>query len=86
MKTPYLPLSAFVTQVAAVVATGAFRDFGQAMDNWRNPGLRARVPRTKRQVNRHRLLSRRGQCQAGLHPAQRHLLRDQHQQGEPPRP
>ena len=38
----------FVTQVAAVVATGAFRDFGQAMDNWRNPGLRARVPKTKR--------------------------------------
>ena len=38
----------FVTQVAAVVATGAFRDFGQAVDNWRNPGLRARVPRTKR--------------------------------------
>ena len=28
----------FVTQVAAVVATGAFRDFGQAVDNWRNPG------------------------------------------------
>ena len=27
----------FVTQVAAVVATGAFRDFGQAVDNWRNP-------------------------------------------------
>ena len=38
----------FVTQVAAVVATGAFRDFGQAVDNWRNPGLRARAPRTKR--------------------------------------
>ena len=38
----------FVTQVAAVVATGAFRDFGQAVDNWRNPELRARVPRTKR--------------------------------------
>ena len=38
----------FVTQVAAVVATGAFRDFGQAVDNWRNPNLRARVPRTKR--------------------------------------
>ena len=38
----------FVTQVAAVVATGAFRDFGRAVDNWRNPGLRARVPRTKR--------------------------------------
>ena len=37
----------FVTQVAAVVATGAFRDFGQAVDNWRNPGLRARAPRTK---------------------------------------
>ena len=38
----------FVTQVAAVVATGAFRDFGQAVDNWRNPELRARVPKTKR--------------------------------------
>ena len=38
----------FVTQVAAVVATGAFRDFGQALDNWRNPGLRARAPRIKR--------------------------------------
>ena len=38
----------FVTQVAAVVGTGAFRDFGQAVDNWRNPGLRARVPKTKR--------------------------------------
>ena len=38
----------FVPQVAAVVATGAFRDFGQAVDNWRNPGLRARVPKTKR--------------------------------------
>ena len=40
----------FVTQVAAVVATGAFRDFGQAVDNWRNPELRARVPKTKRQA------------------------------------
>ena len=38
----------FVTRVAAVVATGAFRDFGQAVDNWRNPGLRARSPKTKR--------------------------------------
>ena len=38
----------FVTEVAAVVATGAFRDFGQAMDNWRNPKLRARVPKVKR--------------------------------------
>ena len=38
----------FVTEIAAVVATGAFRDFGQAMDNWRNPGLRARVPKVKR--------------------------------------
>ena len=37
----------FVTRVAAVVATGAFRDFGQAVDNWRNPGLRARAPKTK---------------------------------------
>ena len=27
----------FVTQVAAVVATGAFRDFGRAVENWRNP-------------------------------------------------
>ena len=40
----------FVTQVAAVVATGAFRDFGQAVDNWRNPSLRARAPRTKRRT------------------------------------
>ena len=40
----------FVTQVAAVVATGAFRDFGQAVDNWRNPSLRARAPRTKRRA------------------------------------
>ena len=94
----------FVTQVAAVVATGAFRDFGQAVDNWRNPGLRARVPRTKRRtIHRHRLLPggrqhegdplRRkaqgetplpGQRQAGLHPAQGHLLRGQHQEGERP--
>ena len=37
----------FVTQVAAIVATGAFRDFGQAVDHWRNPGLRARAPKTK---------------------------------------
>ena len=94
----------FVTQVAAVVATGAFRDFGQAVDNWRNPRLRARVPRTKRRsITRHRLLPggrqheggpvRRkaegetplpGQRQAGLHPAQGHLLRGQHQEGERP--
>ena len=40
----------FVTQVAAVVATGAFRDFGQAVDHWRNPGLRARAPKTKRRT------------------------------------
>ena len=40
----------FVTQVAAVVATGAFRDFGRAVDNWRNPRLRARAPRTKRRA------------------------------------
>ena len=40
----------FVTEVAAVVATGAFREFGQAVDNWRNPNLRARVPRTKRRT------------------------------------
>ena len=40
----------FVTQVSAIVATGAFRDFGQAVDNWRNPNLRARVPRTKRRT------------------------------------
>ena len=33
-----------------MVATGAFRDFGQAVDNWRNPNLRARVPRTKRRT------------------------------------
>ena len=38
----------FVTQVSAIVATGAFRDFGRAVDNWRNPSLRARAPRTKR--------------------------------------
>ena len=38
----------FVTQVSAIVATGAFRDFGQAVDNWRNPGLRAREPKVKR--------------------------------------
>ena len=38
----------FVTRVAAVVATGAFRDFGQAVDNWRNPSLRVRAPKTKR--------------------------------------
>ena len=38
----------FVTQVSAIVATGAFRDFGQAVDNWRNPNLRARVPKVKR--------------------------------------
>ena len=37
----------FVTDVAAIVATGAFRDFGQAVDNWRNPGLRARVPKNQ---------------------------------------
>ena len=40
----------FVTRVAAVVATGAFRDFGRAVDNWRNPSLRARAPRTKRRA------------------------------------
>ena len=40
----------FVTEVAAVVATGAFREFGQAVENWRNPNLRARVPRTKRRT------------------------------------
>ena len=40
----------FVTQVAAVVATGAFRDFGRAVENWRNPALKARVPRTKRRT------------------------------------
>ena len=94
----------FVTQVAAVVATGAFRDFGQAVDNWRNPELRARVPKTKRpDIHRHRLLpgGRQhegdplrwkaqgetplpGQRQAGLHPAQGHLLRGQHPEGERP--
>ena len=94
----------FVTQVAAVVATGAFRDFGQAVDNWRNP--RPPGPGPKNQapdVHRHRLLPggrqhegdplRRkaqgetplpGQRQAGLHPAQGHLLRGQHQEGERP--
>ena len=40
----------FATRVAAIVATGAFRDFGQAVDNWRNPALKARVPRTKRRT------------------------------------
>ena len=40
----------FVTQVSAIVATGAFRDFGRAVDNWRNPSLRARAPRTKRRA------------------------------------
>ena len=38
----------FVTQVGAVVATGNLRDFGQAMDNWRNPELRARIPKPER--------------------------------------
>ena len=38
----------FATRVAAIVATGAFRDFGQAVDNWRNPKLRARAPKVKR--------------------------------------
>ena len=95
---------AFVTQVAAVVATGAFRDFGQAVDNWRNPGLRARVPKVKAPfIHRRRLIPGRrqheggplrrkaqgqtplpGQRQAGLHPAQGHLLRGQHQEGERP--
>ena len=37
----------FVTQVAAVVATGAFMDFGRAVDNWRNPNLRARGPKNQ---------------------------------------
>ena len=46
----------FVTEVAAVVATGAFREFGQAVENWRNPNLRARVPRTKRPDVHRRLL------------------------------
>ena len=48
----------FVTEVAAVVATGAFRGFGRAVDNWRNP----EPPGTGRQklkrpdIRRHRLL------------------------------
>ena len=94
----------FVTQVAAVVATGAFRDFGQAVDNWRNPKLRARVPKVKRpsftgtgsflaagSMKEIRYDGKRrvqtplpGQRQAGLHPAQGHLLRGQHQEGERP--
>ena len=37
----------FVTQVAAVVATGAFRDFGQAVDNWRNPALQGTGPKNQ---------------------------------------
>ena len=37
----------FVTRVWASVATGAFRDFGRAVDNWRSPRLRARAPRVK---------------------------------------
>ena len=52
----------FVTQVAAVVATGAFRDFGQAVDNWRNPNLRARVPKNQAPgIHRHRLIPGRRQ-------------------------
>ena len=47
----------FVTQVAAVVATGAFRDFGQAVDNWRNPALKARVPKNQAPgIHRRRLI------------------------------
>ena len=38
----------FVTQVSAGIAVGAFMDFGRAVDNWRNPNLRARIPRLKR--------------------------------------
>ena len=38
----------FVTQVSAGIAVGAFMDFGRAVDNWRNPNLRARAPRIKR--------------------------------------
>ena len=39
----------FVTQVAAVVATGAFRDFGQCRGQLEEPPrLRARDPRVKR--------------------------------------
>ena len=38
----------FVTRVSAGIAVGAFMDFGRAVDNWRNPNLRARVPRVKR--------------------------------------
>ena len=35
----------FVTEVASRVAEGAFMDFGKAMANWRNTGLKARAPR-----------------------------------------
>ena len=40
----------FVTRVSAGIAVGAFMDFGRAVDNWRNPNLRARVPRVKRRI------------------------------------
>ena len=48
----------FVTQVAAVIATGAFRDFGQAVGNWRNPGPARPGPEKPSglHVNRHRLI------------------------------
>ena len=35
----------FATEVASRVAEGAFMDFGKAVANWRNTGLRARAPR-----------------------------------------
>ena len=38
----------FVTEVVSRVAEGAFMDFGRAIDNWRNPKLKARAPRFKR--------------------------------------
>ena len=94
----------FVTQVAAVVATGALRDFGQAVDNWRNPELRARAPKTKRPAltgagsflaagsmkeirydgKRRVKLPCLGSVKLGCTPAQGHLLRGQHQEGERP--
>ena len=40
----------FVIRVSAGIAVGAFMDFGRAVDNWRNPNLRARVPRVKRRI------------------------------------
>ena len=49
----------FVTEVVSRVAEGAFMDFGKAIDNWRNPKLKARAPRFKR-----RKLTRTGSFRA----------------------